>query len=315
MPIISIRFSFSLEKTFCSDTVQGIFLTSEEPVIDLLNNSPFSRYIHPREAEPLHLAILMSLRGGKVHEVHRVETSLQGISLHLRTNLCVGQLCFKDLSTIVDTGADLERCYSKQSFPSTFRARGKVLKTMPLSSGNILTLAKDQIVNMVFPRESNLVSADFSANVHLFGVSQLSNVSLFKEQLSFELKGQIFNKHMANMMVVADTNHVAEWSSLLFIVNGRIEHSSQLSKSLQEKVTDFADYLARKALKNVQNVENSLQRAKQRVYLTRRIVKEKEQRLERALELKQRKYLRFQQINSGLRKSKNFAQFITSAIF
>lgn len=87
----------------------------------------------------------------------QVETNLQGISFYLRSNLCIGQLCFNDLNTTFDYLAE-RNCFSKNApYLSMFRAKGKVLKTMPLSNGNILTLPRGQIIETVFPRESDIV--------------------------------------------------------------------------------------------------------------------------------------------------------------
>ena len=262
----------TLGRTTCRKNVQGIFVTLETSVSNLLNKSPLSTYILPIANEPVRLAILMALSGGrqnkivnirqvkrfltdlsslipKVKEVlHKansilpevkviikealemtqqlnylmqeiemvngermdvtrvptflnqinskveylkkvinlitpmtfssndfsllrtifqiqpvnfpkplpailggelVETSLQGISFYLRTKLCIGQFCFNNLSTTVDFIAE-RSCFINASYFSTFLAKGKVPKTIPLSGGDILTLSEGQIINLVF---------------------------------------------------------------------------------------------------------------------------------------------------------------------
>ncbi|KAL9986755.1 hypothetical protein ACROYT_G000945 [Oculina patagonica] len=256
----------------CKGNVQGIFITLERSVSSLLNNSPLSTYILPKENEPVRLAILVSLSGGRQNKIlniekikrflkdlgslvpkiqnvlqkaksilpevkaviedslemthqlrylmqemeivngerinvtrvptlldhinskieylkkvidlitpmtfssndffllrmifeiqpanfpkplhailegEHVQTSLQGISFYLRTNLCIGQLCLNDLSTTVEYLAE-RNCFLNDPYLSTFRAQGKVLKTIPLSDGNILTLPRGQITNNQF---------------------------------------------------------------------------------------------------------------------------------------------------------------------
>ena len=297
-----IYISSTLGNTFCSENVQGIFwTTSESSVSSLLQQSPFSSYIRPKKSEPVRLAILMSLRGSNRERGH-VETNLQGISLYLRTNLCMGKLCFNNLNTTVDFHTE-RTCYLNASSVSMFHAKGKVLKT--LSAGKILTVPSEQIINIVFPRDSGLVSANFEANVRLLDLSQRSNVTLDKKQLSFEMKGEIFHKYMTDMIVVADTDHVPEWSSLRFIVHGTMMNSSLLSKSLQAKVINFAKYLARKAAKKVQSVENSLLLARQRVDSATTLVQEKQSLLNEALQKKQIKYSELQNVNIAYGNAKS----------
>ena len=332
-----------LGQNSCNRNVQGVFITLERSVSNLLNHSPLSTHIRPVETEPVRLAILVSLTGGRqskirnirelkrflkklisltskvqnvlreansslpqvtenflemTQQLHRllqemetvvsgertnvtralsllnhinsktehlkkiidfitpmvlssgdfsllrmvfeisqanfpkpsqvnlggekVETSLQGISFYLRTNLCMGQLCFNDLKTTVDYLAE-GNCFPNVSHAKSFHAKGKVVNTMSLSEGNILTLPKGQIVDMVFPRNSEIVSAHFVGEIRLFGLNQNINITLDKKQLSFQMQGKIFSKYMADMNVTSKTTHNMDWSSLLFTVEGNDE--------------------------------------------------------------------------------------------
>lgn len=58
-----------LGKNICSKNAQGIFLTSERSASNLLNESPFSAYIRPTRTEPVRLAILASLSGGRQNKI------------------------------------------------------------------------------------------------------------------------------------------------------------------------------------------------------------------------------------------------------
>lgn len=297
-------------KTFCSKDVQGIFLTLERSASSLMNQSPFSGYIRPNKKEEVRLAIFVSLQGGREE---RVETNLQGISFYLRTSLCIGKLCFDNLTTTVEFLAE-QNCYSNASSVSTFLAKGKALKTMPLSDGNILTLPSEQIIKVVFPSDSNKVVASFEANVHLFGVTQRSNVTLDKKQLSFETQGKIFNKYMTNIKAVADTHSVPDWSSLRFTLHGRMMNSSLLSKSLQTKLTNFAKYLAEKAAKKMQNAENSLLRVKQRLQTATTIANEKQRDLNEALQTELLKNEELQNVNIEYGETKSRLNFSLTEI-
>ncbi len=237
-------------------------------------------------------------------EGEQVEKNLQGISFYLHgNNLCIRQLCFNDLNTTVDYLGE-RNCFSNASYLSMFHAKGKVLKTIPLSNGNILTLPRGQIIDMVFPRDSDIVSARFIGKIRLFGINQFINATLDKNQLSFEMQGEIFNKYMANMKVVAETNHALDWRSLTFKVDGSIMKSSLLSKSLQERVTNFAKHLAQKASIRVQNCEITILRAKQRVHSARSIVDEKTNSLEKAQRERQEKIWQLQNIYNKYKDKK-----------
>lgn len=235
--------------------------------------------------------------GGK-----QVETSLQGISFYLKTNLCMGQLCFNDLSTIVDYLAEIN-CFPNVSHATSFHAKGKVLNTMSLSEGNILTLPKGQIIHMVFPRDSEIVSAHFVGEIRLFGLNQNINVTLDKKQLSFQMQGKIFNKYMADMKVTSKTTHDVDWSSLIFKVDGRMTKYSLLSQSLQTKVTNIAKYLAQKAAKRVGTCKESILLAEQRVDSVKKLVKEKQFILNEALQENHRMRSKLQRINRAYEKA------------
>lgn len=412
-----------LGKNSCNRNVQGVFITLERSVNSLLNHSPLSTHIRPVETEPVRLAILVSLTGGRqskirnVRELKRVlkkltsltskvqnvlrkansilpevtegslvmtqqlhnllqememvvsgettnvtraltllnhinskiehlkkiidfitpmifssgdfsllriifeisqanfpkplqvnlrgeqvETSLQGISFYLRTNLCMGQLCFKDLSTTVDYFAE-GTCFPNVSHAKSFHAKGKVLNTMSLSEGNILTLPKGQIVDIVFPRNSEIVSAHFVGEIRLFGLNQNINVTLDKKQLSFQMQGKIFSKHMANMKVVSNTAHNADWSSLIFTVEGRMTKYSLLSQSLQTKVTNIAKYLAQKAAKRVETCKKSILLAEQRVDAVKKLFEEKQFILNKALQENHRIHSKLQRIKRAYEKA------------
>lgn len=211
----------------------------------------------------------------------KVKMNFQGISFYLRTNLCIGQLCLNDLNTTVDCLAE-RNCVSNAPHLTMFRAKGKALNAIPLSDGNILKLPTGQIIDMVFPRDSNVVSAHFVGEARLFGVTQSINVTLDKKQLSFQMYGEIFDKYMANMTVIANTKHALYWRSLSFTVDGTMASSSLLSKSLQARVNNYAKNLAEKAAKRVQNCEKYILLAKQKVDSTKNLVEEKSFSLNKA---------------------------------
>ena len=258
----------------------------------------------------------MSLNGGRGLNLERVheKTDLKGISLSLQSNLCIGKLCFNALSTTLEYVPERNRFLNTSSVPA-IRAKGKLLKTIPLGNANILSLQSGQVIEMVFPRDSGHVSANFQADIRLFGTDQSCNVTLDEAHLSFEIEGKIFNKYLASMKVVAKTNRTLGWNSLVFLVEGRMVNSSLLSRSLTEKINNFAKYLAKKAFKRVQDVEKSFRRAKQRVDSAKTLVREKEIRLNETLREKQRKNSKLQGIKIAYEKAKSLfnpslAQFL-----
>ena len=242
-----------------------------------------------------------------------VKTNLQGISFYFRTHLCIGQLCLNGLNTTVEYLAE-ENCISNEPYMSMFRAKGKVLKEIPLSNGNILTLSKGQIVDLLFPRNSDQVEAHFGGDGLLFGLKQSVDVTLDKKQLTFQMKGEIFNKYMADMKVTADTKQAVDWRSLIFRVNGRMTKTSQLLKFLQEKVTNFAADLAQKAVKRVQNCKNSLKRAERKAAYAKKSVEEKRFIRESAYREKSRKELKLKNIKRNYEDKKSKLQPIFNEI-
>ena len=413
----------ALGQNSCNRNVQGVFITLEKPVNNLLNHSPLSSYIRPVETGPVRLAILASLTGGRQSEIRniselkrvlkkltsltskvqnvlrkansilaevtegplemtqqlnnllremelvvsgektnvtrtltllnhinskiehlkkvidfitpmifssgdfsllrmifeisqanypkpmqvnlggeQVETSLQGISFYLRTNLCMGQLCFNDLSTTVDYLAE-SNCFPNVAHAKSFHAKGKVLNTMSLSEGNILTLPKGQFVDMVFPRNSEIVSALFVGEIRLFGLNQNVNVTLDKKQLSFKMQGEIFSKYRANMKVTSKTAHNVDWSSLIFLVEGRMTKYSLLSQSLQTKVTNIAKYLAQKAAKRVGTCKESILLAEQRVDSAKKLFEEKQFILNKALQENHRMHSKLHRVKRAYEKA------------
>lgn len=237
-----------------------------------------------------------------------VQSRMQGISLHLRTSLCIGQLCFNDLTTTVDYLAERNCFFPDVPYLSMFRAKANVLTTMSLSDGNILTLPKGEFINMVFPRDSDTVTAHFTGKIQLFGAYQRVNVTLDKKQLSFQMQGMIFTKYMADMKVRADTKHAPEWRSLSFTVEGRMMNSSLLSTSLQEKVINFARYLAQKAAKRVRNCKKAILRSEQRVDSAEKLVREKSRNLNKAEKEKKEKDWKLQKIYYEYKSSKSQPQ-------
>jgi len=233
-----------------------------------------------------------------------VQTRLQGISLQLRTNLCIGQLCFNDLTTTIDYLAE-RNCFITAPYLSMFHIKANVLSTMSLSEGNILTIPKGEAIHMVFSRDSDTATAYFAGEIQLFGANQRVNVTLEKKQLSFQMQGNIFTKYMADMKVIADTKHAAEWKSLSFTVEGRMMSSSLLSTSLQKKVVDFAQYLAEKAAKRVQNCNKSLLLSEQRVQSAEKLVRERTRSLNKADKEKKEKDWELQNIYYKYKYSKS----------
>lgn len=243
-----------------------------------------------------------------------VQASLQGISLHLRTSLCMGQLCFNDLTTTIDYLAE-RNCFPKVPYLSVLRAKANFLTTMSLSEGNILTLPKGEAINMVFPRESDTVTAHFAGEIQLFGAKKRVNVAWDKKQLSFQIQEKIFSKYMADMKVTAETNYALKWKSLSFTVEGRMMNSSLLSTSLQEKVITFARYLAQKATKRVQNCKKSLLLSEQRVDSAERLVREKTRSLNKAEKEKKEKDWKLQNIYYKYKNSKSQPQLTRFLMF
>lgn len=240
-------------------------------------------------------------------EGEHVQTRMQGISLHLRTSLCIGQLCFNDLTTTIDYLAE-RNCFPNVPYLLIFRAKANVLTTMSLSDGNILTLPKGEVINMVFPRDFDTVTAHFAGKIQLLGANQIVNVTLDKKQLSFQMQGKIFTKYMADMKVIADTKHALEWRSLSFTVEGRMMNSSLLSTFLQEKVINFAQYLAQKAAKRVRNCKKTLLLSEQRVDSAEKLVREKTRNLNKADKEKKEKDWKLQNIYFKYKNSKSQPQ-------
>ena len=292
-------FTLSLGKSPCSNSVLGVFLTSEESVRSFLNQSPLARYLRPKETEHLRLAIHVSLSGGA-----NVDTILQGISLHFRGHLCVGKFCFNDLNMEIDIQGE-HSCSARASSILMIRAKGKALKTIPsLSEGSIVTIPRHHFAEIVFPPDTERVSVNFEARVNLFNISQALKVSLQNETLSFELQGKIFQKHFSNLKVKASTKNVEDWSALRFFVKGRLPNMSQLSKFLQAKVTDLIKYLADKAVNKVRNAENSLLEAKRRMTSAETLVRRKHLIFKSIQRKKLRKYAKLQRAINGHREAK-----------
>lgn len=242
-----------------------------------------------------------------------VQTRFQGISLQLRTNLCIDQLCFNDLTMTIDYVAK-RSCFPNAPYLSMFHTKANVLSRMSLSEGNILTIPKGEAINMVFPRDSDTATAYFAGEIQLFGANQSVNVTLDKKQLSFQMQGKIFTKYMADMKVMAETKHAVEWKSLSFTVEGKMMNSSLLSTSLQEKVIDFAQYLAEKAAKRVQNCNKSLLLSEQRVQSAEKLVREKTHSFNKADKEKKEKDWELQNTYYKYKNSKSqlrLKQFLT----
>lgn len=297
--LVEVIFTLSLGKSSCGNGVLGVFLTLEESVRSCLNQSPLARYLRPKETEHLRLAIHVSLSGGA-----NVDTILHGISLHFQGNLCVGKFCFNDLSMEIDVQGG-HSCSARASSKLMFRAKGKALKTIPsLSEGSIVTIPRHHFAEIVFPRDTDRVSVNFEARVNLFNISQALKVSLQNETLRFELQGKIFQKHFSNLQVKASTKNVEDWSSLRFVVKGRLPNMSQLSKFLQAKVTDLIKYLAEKAVDKVRNVENSLLEAKRRMNSAQTLVRRKQLIFKSIQRKKLRKYAKLQRAINAHREAK-----------
>ena len=219
--------------------------------------------------------------------------TFHGISFYFRGNLCVGKLCFKDLSTTVDYLSE-NSCVSNTPQASMFRGKGKALRQIALSQDKILTLPMGHVIEFIFPRNSTAVSAHFVGRSNLLAVSQLVKVSLNNNQLSFEMRGKIFDKYVAKMSVMAMISHTTDWSSLVFTVNGQMTNSSQLSKLLQSRVISFAKFLAERAFKQARRSNKSKLIAKERLQTARELVNRKKSILNKASLGKQEKLSEFQ---------------------
>ena len=263
--------------------------SSERKYADFLNRIDGIKARFPKEARP-------NLDG------EPVDQTLNGISFNFRGNLCMGKLCFEELSTTVDFLTE-KNCVSKTLHTSVFRGRGKALRQMSLSPGNILTLPMGHVVEFIFPRDSKTVSAHFVGRSNLFADKQHVKVSLDKNQLSFEMQGKIFDRYMANMHVVAMTGHATDWSSSIFAVNGRIKNSSQLSKLLQSRVTTLANFLAERAAERVESCKRSILKTEERLQTAKELFKKKKLIADEALVEKQRKLSQFQNIQAAYRKA------------
>ncbi|PFX29112.1 hypothetical protein AWC38_SpisGene6173 [Stylophora pistillata] len=231
-----------------------------------------------------------------------VNQAFNGISFHFRGKLCLKNLCLKDLSTTLDYLTE-RNCVSNTTHTSVFRGRGEALRQMALSQDNILTLPMGHVVEFFFPRDSKEVSGHFAGISNLLAVNQYVNVSLTKNQLSFEMQGKIFDRYMANMNVVAVIGHASDWSSLIFAVNGRMTNSSQLPNLLQRRVTAFVNFVAERAVKRVERCERSISRAEEKLQIAKELVKKKKSIFDEALLEKQRRLSRFQRISTEYGKA------------
>ena len=223
--------------------------------------------------------------------------TFHGISFYFRGNLCVGKLCFEDFSTTVDYLSE-NSCVSNTPQASMFRGKGKALRQIALSKDNILTLPMGHEIEFIFPRNSKVMSAHFVGRSNLLAVNQLVKVSLNNNQLSFEMRGKIFDKYVAKMSVMAMISHTTDWSSLVFTVNGQMTNSSQLSKLLQSQVTTFANFLAERAFKQVERSKKSIL-----IVLLIELVEKKKSILDKALLEKRRKLSKFQRISAAYGKA------------
>ncbi|PFX29109.1 Fibulin-5 [Stylophora pistillata] len=243
-----------------------------------------------------------------------IDQIFNGISFKFRGNLCMGDLCFKELSTTVDFLTD-KNCLSNALHTSVFRGRGEALSQMALGQDNILTLPAGHVVEFIFPRDSNAVSAHFVGRSNLLAVSQRVKVSLNKNQLSFETQGKIFDRYMANMHVVAMTGNATNWGSSVFTVNGRMTDSSHLSKRLQGRVTILANFLAERAAKRVRSCERSILYTEERLQTAKELVKKKELIFNKASLEKQRRLSKLQNVkaaygNAAAELETSLAQFL-----
>ena len=263
--------------------------SSERKYADFLNRIDGIKARFPKEARP-------NLDG------EPVDQTLNGISFNFRGNLCMGKLCFDELSTTVDLITE-KTCVSKTLHTSVFRGRGKASRQISLSPGNILTLPMGHVVEFIFPRDTNAVSAHFVGRSNLFAVNQHVKVSLDKNQLSFEMQGKIFDRYMANMHVVAMIGHATDWSSSIFVVNGRIKNASQLSKLLQSRVTTLANFLAERAAERVERCKRSILNTEERLQTAKEVFKKKKLIFDEALLGKRRKRSQFQNIQAAFRKA------------
>jgi len=213
--------------------------------------------------------IRLKLGGGSTQQ------RMHGLHLYFRCSLCMKKLCLDNINAAISHYSG-NRC-SSQNFPGqTFYLTGKASQMMSLSPGKILTLPFGQPVKMAFARNSEHVSIAFEARIRLLGISQLTNATLDKTQLSLKVKGDIFNQYPTHMNIVAKIKDNENWNSLVYLVEGKMTKSSPLPGYFQDKINTYAFGLAENARRRIQNAETAIRDAKNKTKEAEKLLKKKQ---------------------------------------
>ena len=208
---------------------------------------------------------------------NEVTQQLHGFSLFVLGTVCIKRVCLHDLHVSVRDFIE-DGCTSKREPAVALYLKGVATKSTPLGFG--LTIRKGNALFTTILRESGSVAAYIKADVHLFALKQLLNVTLNGDQLSFKTQGLIFGQHMASLDVHAKTDS-GQLAGLVYHVTGKMNDSSQLSILLVNRIGTLIQSIAEKSQKKLQDALEALQAGKKRREKVEDVFQEKRQALVR----------------------------------
>ena len=209
---------------------------------------------------------------------NEVTQQLHGFSLFVLGTLCIKRVCLNALNLSLQDFIE-DGCTSKRDPAVALYVKGVATKSVSLGFG--LIFHKGNAVFTTILREADTVSALVHAEVHLFALRHLVNVTLNGDELSFKTQGLIFGQHMASLDVHAKTDSRI-LAGLIYHVTGKLNHSSQLSILLVDRIGNFIQSIAEKSEKKLQDTVEALQAGTKRREKAQDVFQEKKQALVRA---------------------------------
>ena len=213
-----------------------------------------------------------------------IQQNFVGLRFFLTAKICHKRLCFPSMQLSVWSLQGSECGSNPSTQEADLLVEGKALHKTSL--GSFIEFPEGAALKMFLNPYGDDVVTTFQSLVKMRGLKKNTTITMTGNKLSFAFWGPMFGEFGAVLDVKADFENLADWNSVVFTVEGKMNNSSELYTLLEKMITDKTTMAATEATRRLASAQAAFNDAKRKADSVRDVLRSEQNAVE---ELKAKK--------------------------
>ena len=207
-----------------------------------------------------------------------IQQKFLGVRFTLNGQICHKRLCFTNMNCSIWSLHDKSCLTNSSSEEAGVIVEGTALRDISL--GKFITYPVGRSLRMQISRNNKPLTTTFECFVDLLGLERNTTLRMIGHELSFAIRGPMFEKFDAVLNVKAGFDNVVDWKSVVFELEGTMNNSSRLYTMLESMIANETTLAAEEATKRLTKAQAIFNDAKTKADAAKEALKLKQAAVE-----------------------------------